>query len=118
MSHIPYIGDFYRICGDIMNKYHPTIEMAGMDEQFAIRFIEKSNQANNLQIRVENDHMRRRNSQWNRLDDNHVPEFPHFTMEWNRLNENHVPEFPYLTMEYLRDLTVGIYQLKLAPLYI
>lgn len=31
ISHIPHIGDLYRIGGAIINKYHPTIELAGMN---------------------------------------------------------------------------------------
>lgn len=56
----------------------------------------KSNQVNNLQIQVGNDNMRRKNTQWNHLDEHHVQEFPH------------------LTIVYLRDLTMGTYQHKLA----
>lgn len=35
-----------------------------------------------------------------------------------RLNAQHVPDFPMLNLNYLRDLTVSIYQIRLAPSYV
>jgi len=37
---------------------------------------------------------------------------------WNRLNHQHVPNFPLFTLDYLRELTVGTYQVNLAPSYV
>ena len=37
---------------------------------------------------------------------------------WERLSQEHVPEFPRLDLQYLRRLTLGPYQLELAPSYI
>ncbi|OXU19449.1 hypothetical protein TSAR_011578 [Trichomalopsis sarcophagae] len=37
---------------------------------------------------------------------------------WERLSQAHVPEFPRLDFEYIRQLTLGPYQLELAPSYV
>lgn len=38
--------------------------------------------------------------------------------DWVRLDHEQVMDFPILTLEYLKDLTVGVYQLELASSYI
>ena len=53
-----------------------------------------------IQARVEVQNLQRSNGQW-------VP-----------LQANHLPDFPHVTLEYLRSITLGTYQFKLAPSYI
>ncbi|GLV46425.1 hypothetical protein CBL_20765 [Carabus blaptoides fortunei] len=39
-------------------------------------------------------------------------------VQWRRLHHWDIPAFPVLDLEYLRDLTLGVYQVNLAPSYI
>lgn len=55
---------------------------------------------NVVQARVELDNLTARNAQWTRID------------------HRSVPDFPVLDLAYLKDLTVGVYQINLAPAYI
>ncbi|KAJ8670981.1 hypothetical protein QAD02_002240 [Eretmocerus hayati] len=40
IQHIPHLGDFYRIAGAMINRYHPPIIMQGADAQFARRMLD------------------------------------------------------------------------------
>lgn len=74
--------------------------MQDADVELATRMVEKSNMANVVQGRVEADNLTRRNGQWERLD------------------TQDLVDFPELDLDYLRNLTVGTYQLKLSSSYI
>ncbi|EZA54546.1 hypothetical protein X777_05526, partial [Ooceraea biroi] len=100
VPHIHNLGDFYRIAGAIINRYHPPIHMEGANVQLARAMLEQSQTVNIVQARVEADNLRSRNGRW------------------KKLNQHQVPNFPRLTLEHLRDLTVGVYQVHLAPSYI
>lgn len=99
-DHAVNILDFYRIAGAILNKYRDPILMEGANAELARQMLEKYRRPNVLQRRVEQENLKRRDARW------------------VRLNEFHAPLFPILTLEYLQELTVGIYQLGLAPSYI
>ena len=62
--------------------------------------IQRSRMPNVVQARVEVDNLIRRNGQWIRLDNQAVV------------------DFPILDLNYLRDLTVGTYQVNLASSYV
>lgn len=98
--HARNLGDFYRIVGGVINRYHTTIQMEGANARMARQMIEKARTANIVQARVEEEHLERRNGRWVQLS-HHV-----------------VHQFPHLSLQYLRDLTVGVYQINLAPSYI
>lgn len=66
----------------------------------AQEILAKLRDVNVVQARVEVENLQRRHGQW------------------LQLQANHLPDFPYLTVEYLRSITLGIYQIKLAPSYI
>lgn len=100
MYRIHNLGDFYRIAGAIINRYHPPIYMEWVNAQLARKMLEKSQTVNIVQARVEADNLRNRNGQW------------------RKLNQHQVPNFPRLTLDHLRDLTVGVYQVNLALSYI
>ncbi|XP_058810265.1 uncharacterized protein LOC131675349 isoform X2 [Phymastichus coffea] len=55
---------------------------------------------NVVQARVELDNLVRRNGQW------------------RRLNQEAVVDFPIFGLDYLRDLTIGTYQVNLSPSYV
>ena len=69
-----------------------TVEMAR-------HMLQRKDEANIMQARVEVDRLRYRRGQWRRLNDQ-------------------VPRFPRLGIEFLPDLTVRVYQVNLAPAYI
>lgn len=99
LQHAKNLNAFYRIAGAIINRYHPVIIMQDADVEYAREMIRRSRLVNVVQARVEVDNLTRRNAQWVRLDEGIV-------------------DFPVLELNYLRDLTVGTYQVKLSPSYI
>lgn len=99
-AHVVHLGDFYRIAGALINRYHEPLLMQGADVQLAREMMEKARDVNVVKARVEIDNLHSRNARW------------------IKLNQYHVPDFPRLTLNYLRDLTVGVYQVNLAPSYV
>ena len=100
MNHVINVGVFYRIAGAILNKYREPIIIEGVTAEVAERMLEKSRTPNVIQARVEIYNVHTRNARW------------------DKFNANHIPYFPRLDYNYLTNLTMGIYQLKLAPAYI
>ncbi|XP_011263507.2 uncharacterized protein LOC105255738 [Camponotus floridanus] len=100
MPHVTNLGDFFRIAGAIINRYHPLVHMEGANFQLAQQLLARAQEPNVVQARVEMENLRTRNARW------------------IRLNHNQVNDFPHLDIDYLRDLTVGIYQVYLAAGYI
>lgn len=98
--HVIHLRDFYLIAGAIINRYRRLISMEGATRELAQTMLEKAETANNLQTRVIQENLARRNA------------------IWNTLNHNHILDFPPLTLDYLQDLTIGVYQLNLSPSYI
>lgn len=98
--HVTHLREYYLTAGAIINKYRRPIVMAGATAELAQVMLERAQTENRLQNRVVAENLARRNA------------------IWNRLNFNHVADFPPLSLNYLKDLTVGVYQLKLSPSYI
>lgn len=98
--NIPHLKDFLSIACAIINKYHLTINMQDATEDLAREMLLKSRQANVIQQRVEADGLLRRHGAWEPLD------------------ENQIPHFPILNIDDLRNLTFGVFQLRLSPSYI
>lgn len=98
--HCVNLKDFLQIAAAIINKYKETINMQNADVDLANELLERATRVNIMQARVEAENLKARNA------------------NWLKLNHNHIPGFPVLTLDYLRDLTVGVYQVKLAPAYI
>uniref|UniRef100_A0ABD2WMH4 DDE Tnp4 domain-containing protein n=1 Tax=Trichogramma kaykai TaxID=54128 RepID=A0ABD2WMH4_9HYME len=98
---LPHIGDFIRIGGAIINRYRQTIEMEDADEEMAEEMLECSTTENAVQARVEAEGLLQRDAQ-----------------RWVRLSAEQVIDFPELNIEYLKRLTAGVFQIKLAPSYI
>lgn len=100
ITHAVHLKDFYRIAGAVINRFHGAIEMEGATVELARSILAKAQNANVVHARVEVEQLQRRNGRWVHLD------------------ANHLPRFPRLTLDYLRELTVGVYQVNLAPSYI
>ncbi|KYN19756.1 hypothetical protein ALC57_07909 [Trachymyrmex cornetzi] len=101
IQHLPNLGDFYRIAGAIINKYHSLIHMDEANAALAQRLLEKAKEPNVVQALIEVNNLHTRNAQ-----------------RWVRLSADQLQDFPVLTLEFLKNLTCGIYQLELSPSYI
>lgn len=99
-THAINVGDFYKIAGAIINRYRETIRIRDADAVLANELLQRAREPNVMQARVEIENLKTRNGRWIQLD------------HYNEAG------FPHLTLEYLKDLTVGIYQVPLAPAYI
>lgn len=62
LQHSKNLGEFYRIAGAILNRYHPMIHMEGATAQAAQEILERSRIPNAVQARVEVDNLTRRNA--------------------------------------------------------
>ncbi|KAJ8673315.1 hypothetical protein QAD02_004577 [Eretmocerus hayati] len=100
MMHAVHLNDFYRITGAILNRYRPPLLMEGATAEAAREVLRRAQLPNAVLATVEEQNLRRRNGQW------------------RRLQQRDFPDFPVLDLPYLRDLTVGVYQVRLAPSYV
>lgn len=75
--------------------------MQGMDREAAVQMLEQAQMPNIVQALVEEQQLQRRNAQ-----------------RWAILNNHHVLDFPRLSFNDLKDITVGVYQVGLAPGYV
>uniref|UniRef100_A0A6P7FY48 Uncharacterized protein LOC114333950 n=1 Tax=Diabrotica virgifera virgifera TaxID=50390 RepID=A0A6P7FY48_DIAVI len=94
---------FLKIGCSLINKYFPPIQMQGATAELAETMQELAAYENVVKARVEVD----------RLDLQRIQDDA-----WVNLDELILPEFPILSLQQIRDLTIGIYQVKLAPSYI
>ncbi|XP_043469676.1 uncharacterized protein LOC122503266 [Leptopilina heterotoma] len=101
IQHVPHVGNFYRIAGAIINRYRLSLIMRDVNADLAQHLLEKVNEVNVVQALVEVENLHTRNAQ-----------------RWIRLDAALLNDFSVLTIDFLRDLTVGTYQIKLSPSYI
>jgi hypothetical protein len=99
MQHVRHIGDFFRVACAIINAYRKPISMISATPEMAELMLERAKMPNVIQALVEEERLNRQRKDW--LD----------------LSSEYLPGFPKLTEEYLHELTLGVYQLKLAPSY-
>lgn len=102
-TQIPHIGDDVRLVCAISNKYmKPLCSSSTSDQSFGCRLLYLCKQNNLLMERVQNEELdKREKSKWDRID----------------ASENFEIEFPKLDEDDLRNITLGVYQLKLAQSY-
>lgn len=102
ITHVRNLGSFYRIAAAIINRYHPMLTMRGADENLAQSMLARVKDINVVQARVDQD-----------------PSLRGWSMHrWARFTAEHVTDFPVLTLDFLKELTVGVYQINLAPSYV
>ena len=101
-TQIPYIGDYVRIISALCNKFRPAISTGNVDEDIRVACKMKVlRQASNiLQQRVDEEGLDKRSYKWVKME-----------------TENAAHDFPQYTEEDIRELTLGVYQLKLAKSY-
>lgn len=99
-TQIPYIGDYVRIVCAMLNAFHPTrITNTEDDEIIAQRMLDLAKNPNYLQQIVEEKGWAKKKIIWTKLVDADLQDFPH------------------LTWDELRQVTLGIYQLKQSKSY-
>lgn len=99
-THLKNIRDFLLIFGAVINKYHPPIIMQDANIELADRMLERVHQPNIVHARVEAEGLRNRRGRWQPL------------IQAQQL------QFPELNIDALRELTLGVFQINLAPGYI
>lgn len=99
-TQIPHIGDFVRIVSAICNKFRPDLSTGIEEEDVAMaakmRFL--ANGVNELKDYVVTSGLEKRSIRWKKID-------------------SHDVVFPHLTEEEIRQLTLGVYQIRLAKSY-
>ena len=100
VAHVLHLREFYLICGSMINKYRVPLLMPDKTVALAREIRARLNDVNVVQALVEEHNLARRNTMW------------------ERLNQVHVPDFPRLHLQHLRRLTLGPYQIELAPSYV
>lgn len=101
-SQIPYIGEYVRLVSAICNKYRAPLNTgdAESDQLLGAKMKHLAKQKNTLIERIENENLARRTGDWKKMD-----------------ADDAVPNFPTMTEEELRNITLGVYQLKMARGY-
>jgi hypothetical protein len=97
---VPYISEYIKIICAICNKFFPPLSSgaAEEDEILAAKMKFLSKQINSLKSFVEENNLERKSAKWEITED--------------------LKDFPFLGEQELRNITCGIYQLKLSPSYI
>ena len=99
-AHVLHLKEFYLIAGGLINRYRGPLLMADKTIELAREIKDRINNINVVQALVEVDNLARRNA------------------IWERLNEQNVPDFPQFDRHYLKQITLGPYQIELAPSYV
>ena len=99
-SQIPYVGDYVRIVCSLCNAFRPPLVTSSeSDGILAKRMMVLAKSSNTLQGKVFK-------HSWDKK-----------RVIWKKINDSNLEDFPELTENELRDLTMGIYQLKQAESY-
>ncbi|XP_062602094.1 uncharacterized protein LOC134263728 [Saccostrea cucullata] len=102
-SQIPYIGDYVRIVSAICNKYRCPISTGNeeSDLNMAAKMRYLLSKSNLLQQEVESNGLDKKSHRWVKLDE----------------ATTDLDDFPGFTEDEVRELTLGVYQVKLAKHY-
>ncbi|XP_034316546.2 uncharacterized protein [Magallana gigas] len=99
-NQVPFIGDYVRIVCALSNRYCKPLSTGSEDEDMALackmRYL--STKVNSLQTFVEENCLDKKSVKWEVATDS--------------------LEFPNISEDDIRNLTCGVYQLKLCPSYI
>ncbi|MCG7879800.1 MAG: transposase family protein, partial [Candidatus Thiodiazotropha endolucinida] len=99
-SQIPYIGDYVRIVCSICNAFRPPlVTSTDSDKVIARRMMALAKTPNKLKDKV-------LKNGWDKK-----------RVIWEKIDDTELESFPELTEDELRDLTMGVYQLKQAKAY-
>ena len=99
-SQVPFAGDYVRIVCSLCNAFRPPLVTSlESDAVMAKRMMTLAKSPNRLQQKVTDNKWDKRRTIWKTMDASEMPDFP-------QLNENE-----------LRDLTMGVYQIRQAKSY-
>lgn len=99
-SQIPFAGDYVRIVCSLCNAFRPPLVTSlESDAVMAKRMMDLAKSPNKLQQKVTDNKWDKKRTIWKSMDASEMPDFP-------ELNE-----------EELRDLTMGVYQIRQAKSY-
>lgn len=100
-AQIPYIREYVCLIAALCNKYRDPLNTRNQesDQILAAKMKYLASQTNKLQEQVESEELHRR------------------IKAWTPMNATDTLDFPLLSEEELLNLTVGVYQLKLAKSY-
>ncbi|XP_056002470.1 uncharacterized protein LOC125653135 [Ostrea edulis] len=97
-TQIPFIGDYVRIVDALCNKYRPPLcNASDHDQSLAAKMLYLSKNVNSLLRRVDEEGLDRRSMLWVKVDADGV-----------------APDFPRYDETDIRELTLGVYQLRMA----
>ncbi|CAC5391329.1 unnamed protein product [Mytilus coruscus] len=102
-NQIPFIGDFVRIVCALSNKYAPPLSQCRdveSDQLEAAKMVRLSKMSNTLNEHVETENLLKKK------------------LIWKVASEYDLENFPRLDDEELRNITCGVYRMKLATSYI
>ena len=100
-SQIPWIGDNVRIVCAVCNRYKPSlVSCTTDDEAIGLKMLALAKKPNNLETRIVNENLNQKKTIWSKLD-----------------SADTALDFPILSENDIRNLTLGIYQLKQAKSY-
>ena len=101
-TQLPYIGDYVRIVCALCNRYRPPLSRGEeeSDVVMAAKIKYLSKQSNTLQQRISDEELDKRSHKWVKMNECGL-----------------VPEFPTYTEDEIRELTLGVYQVKMAKCY-
>ena len=99
MLRSPILVIFSKIVCSLINKFHEPIIMQDATVELANEIRRKAQEPNQAQHLVQENGLLRRRGAWQSLRRQQI-------------------DFPILNMEELRHLTLGVFQLNLAPSYI
>ncbi|XP_033726042.1 uncharacterized protein LOC117315788 [Pecten maximus] len=101
-TQIPAIGDYVRLVAALCNRYRTPLNTGTTegDQLVAAKMKVLASKGNALQQRVQEENLDTRNHSWKSID-----------------VADAVDQFPSMSEEDIRNLTIGVYQVKLARSY-
>ena len=99
-SYVPHIGDFVRIVCALVNCFRPPLIGDFGNDELATQMLEKAKKGNHVKDYVEENNLSRKVSMYSPVD-----------------GSTELSNFPRMSLDGLRDITMGIYQLKSAKRY-
>ncbi|XP_076072514.1 uncharacterized protein LOC143044399 [Mytilus galloprovincialis] len=97
---VPYIGDFVRIVSAFINCFRAPLINDFCNEEIGQTMLDKAQLGNQVQKYVEDNNLIRKKAIYSEVN-----------------GTENVLDFPKLTLQQIRDITMGVYQLKQAPRY-
>ncbi|CAG2251516.1 unnamed protein product [Mytilus edulis] len=98
--YVPHIGDFVRIVCALVNCFRPPLINDFGNDDIGKEMIEKAQLDNHVKLYVEEHNLLRRKTVYKEVD-----------------GATELIMFPRISLDHLRQITMGIYQIKLAKRY-